>query len=83
MGETPAKAMVEILVVGEGVRLPEPEPVYNISPFTNLLDSIRIFIYYELIFQHAVACECKRAFPAKDRSLFKLCSPWFFRNLDR
>jgi len=31
MGETLAKAMVEILAVGEGVRLPEPEPIYKSS----------------------------------------------------
>jgi hypothetical protein len=31
MGETLAKAMVEILDVGQGVRLPEPEPIYKSS----------------------------------------------------
>jgi hypothetical protein len=31
MGETLVKAMVEIPEVGEGVRLPEPEPIYKSS----------------------------------------------------
>jgi pterin-4a-carbinolamine dehydratase len=30
-GETLAKALVEIPEVGEGVRLPEPEPIYKSS----------------------------------------------------